>query len=131
MAVTTISNQIRAGQIEVGLAVGIESMTAQCVYILASLGRFVTLTLRCSPDQGPAPGSCEIAAHKAASDARHFVWEDRLDRLSRITERLVESGVERAAEPLGEWATRLVEQLLDTLETELAQPLNDPGLEPQ
>lgn len=29
MAVTTIANQIRAGQIEIGLAVGSESMTAQ------------------------------------------------------------------------------------------------------
>ena len=29
MAVTTISNQIRAGQIEIGLAVGSESMSAQ------------------------------------------------------------------------------------------------------
>lgn len=31
MAVTAISNQIRAGQIEIGLAVGSESMTAQYV----------------------------------------------------------------------------------------------------
>jgi acetyl-CoA acyltransferase 1 len=32
MAVTAISNQIRAGQIEVGLAIGIESMTAKYVF---------------------------------------------------------------------------------------------------
>lgn len=31
MAVTTVSNQIRVGQIEIGLAVGVESMTAKCV----------------------------------------------------------------------------------------------------
>lgn len=31
MALTTISNQIRAGQIEIGLAVGSESMSAQYV----------------------------------------------------------------------------------------------------
>ena len=36
MAVTTISNQIRVGQIEVGLAIGVESMTAK-------YGRSVTL----------------------------------------------------------------------------------------
>lgn len=33
MAVTTISNQIRAGQIEVGLAVGSDSMSAQYVLL--------------------------------------------------------------------------------------------------
>jgi acetyl-CoA acyltransferase 1 len=32
MAVTTIANQIRGGQIEVGLAIGIESMTQKCGY---------------------------------------------------------------------------------------------------
>ena len=31
MAVTTIANQIRAGQIEIGLAIGSESMSSQCV----------------------------------------------------------------------------------------------------
>lgn len=29
MAITTIANQIRAGQIEIGLAVGVESMSAK------------------------------------------------------------------------------------------------------
>lgn len=42
--------------------------------LVASFSRFVGLTLYCvscrrSPDSGPAPGSCEINAHKAASDA--------------------------------------------------------------
>lgn len=31
MAVTSIANQIRAGQISVGLAVGVDSMTFKCV----------------------------------------------------------------------------------------------------
>jgi acetyl-CoA acyltransferase 1 len=31
MAVTSVANQIRAGQIEVGLAVGVESMSFKCV----------------------------------------------------------------------------------------------------
>ena len=31
MAVTTIANQIRAGQIEIGLAIGVESMSDKCV----------------------------------------------------------------------------------------------------
>ncbi|KAI5124146.1 hypothetical protein M0805_000956 [Coniferiporia weirii] len=49
MAVTTISNQIRAGQIEIGLAVGSESMSAH-------------------PDQGSPPLSEEIMAHNIAKD---------------------------------------------------------------
>ncbi|KAH8119951.1 thiolase [Phellopilus nigrolimitatus] len=49
MAVTTISNQIRAGQLEVGLAVGSESMSAH-------------------PDQGSPPLSEEIMAHGSAKD---------------------------------------------------------------
>lgn len=48
MAVTTISNQIRAGQIEVGLAVGMESMTQH-------------------PDRG-ATYSEEIMSHPVAKD---------------------------------------------------------------
>lgn len=36
MAVTTIANQIRAGQIEVGLAVGVESMSAKFVLLFTS-----------------------------------------------------------------------------------------------
>ncbi|KZV77703.1 thiolase [Peniophora sp. CONT] len=50
MALTTISNQIRAGQIEVGLAIGVESMTA-------------------NPDDGPNTASDEIKAHGPAADA--------------------------------------------------------------
>jgi len=48
MAVTTISNQIRAGQIEIGLAVGSESMSAH-------------------PDQGSPPMSDDIMAHSVAA----------------------------------------------------------------
>ncbi|KAI0320453.1 3-ketoacyl-CoA thiolase [Amylostereum chailletii] len=50
MAVTTIANQIRAGQIEIGLAVGVESMSA-------------------NPDNGPANASEEIQSHPVASDS--------------------------------------------------------------
>lgn len=32
MAITTISNQIKAGQIDIGIAVGAESMSAKCVF---------------------------------------------------------------------------------------------------
>lgn len=39
MALTTISNQIRAGQIEIGLAVGSESMSAQYVQNLERVFR--------------------------------------------------------------------------------------------
>ncbi|KAL4268100.1 thiolase-like superfamily protein [Pleurotus pulmonarius] len=49
MAVTTISNQIRAGQIDIGLAVGVESMSQ-------------------NPDNGGPVLSEEIAAHPAAAD---------------------------------------------------------------
>ncbi|EIN14047.1 thiolase [Punctularia strigosozonata HHB-11173 SS5] len=49
MSVTTISNQIRAGQIEIGLALGVESMTAH-------------------PDKPASPPSEEIAAHPVAKD---------------------------------------------------------------
>jgi acetyl-CoA acyltransferase 1 len=31
MATTTIANQIRTGQIEIGLAIGVESMSEKCV----------------------------------------------------------------------------------------------------
>ncbi|THH14362.1 hypothetical protein EW146_g5957 [Bondarzewia mesenterica] len=50
MAVTSIANQIRAGQISVGLAIGVESMSA-------------------NPDQGPDPASEEISCHPTASDS--------------------------------------------------------------
>lgn len=49
MALTTISNQIRAGQIDIGLAVGVESMSQ-------------------NPDNGGPVLSEEIAAHPAAAD---------------------------------------------------------------
>lgn len=49
MAVTAVANQIRAGQIEIGLAVGAESMSA-------------------NPDKG-SPSLCdEIMAHEIAKD---------------------------------------------------------------
>ncbi|OCH94702.1 thiolase [Obba rivulosa] len=49
MAVTDISNKIRAGQIQVGLALGVESMSQ-------------------NPDSGGPPPSEEIKAHPAARD---------------------------------------------------------------
>ncbi|KAL5495016.1 hypothetical protein ACEPAI_478 [Sanghuangporus weigelae] len=49
MAVTTVANQIRSGQIEIGLAVGSESMSF-------------------NPDQGASPLSQEIMAHPTAKD---------------------------------------------------------------
>jgi len=50
MAVTTIASEIRAGQIDVGLAVGVESMSW-------------------NPDVGPEGASDEVRACGAASDA--------------------------------------------------------------
>ena len=52
MAVTAVANQIRAGQIEIGLAVGVESMSAH-------------------PDKGAPPLSDDIMAHGVARDC---VW---------------------------------------------------------
>jgi len=49
MAVTAVANQIRAGQIEIGLAVGVESMSA-------------------NPDKGAPPLSKDIMAHGIARD---------------------------------------------------------------
>ncbi|KAF8745169.1 WD40 repeat-like protein, partial [Rhizoctonia solani] len=49
MAVTTVANQIRVGQIDIGLAVGVESMTA-------------------NPDSGSPKLSDEIMAHNTAKD---------------------------------------------------------------
>ncbi|KAG8917870.1 hypothetical protein FRC00_013119, partial [Tulasnella sp. 408] len=51
MAVTTVANQIKAGQIDVGLAVGVESMSA-------------------NPDMGAPPLSEEISAHSTAKDCK-------------------------------------------------------------
>ncbi|KAG8955452.1 hypothetical protein FRC04_008803 [Tulasnella sp. 424] len=51
MAVTTIANQIKAGQLDVGLAVGVESMSA-------------------NPDMGAPPLSEEISAHSTAKDCK-------------------------------------------------------------
>lgn len=52
MAVTAVANQIRAGQIEIGLAVGVESMTA-------------------NPDGGAPQLSDDIMAHDVAKDSVH------------------------------------------------------------
>ncbi|GJJ09854.1 hypothetical protein Clacol_004078 [Clathrus columnatus] len=49
MAVTAVANQIRAGQIDIGLAVGVESMSA-------------------NPDKGSPPLCDEIMAHETAKD---------------------------------------------------------------
>ncbi|KAL5639239.1 hypothetical protein ACGC1H_006669 [Rhizoctonia solani] len=49
MAITTVANQIRVGQIEIGLAVGVESMTA-------------------NPDSGSPKLSDDIMAHNTAKD---------------------------------------------------------------
>ncbi|THH33427.1 hypothetical protein EUX98_g733 [Antrodiella citrinella] len=49
MAVTDIANKIKAGQIQVGLAIGVESMSQD-------------------PDAGVPPASAEIQAHVAAQD---------------------------------------------------------------
>ncbi|KAG8891775.1 hypothetical protein FRC00_013121, partial [Tulasnella sp. 408] len=51
MAVTTVANQIKAGQIDVGLAVGVESMSA-------------------NPDMGAPHLSEEISAHSTAKDCK-------------------------------------------------------------
>lgn len=49
MAVTAVANQIRTGQIDIGLAVGVESMSA-------------------NPDNGSPPLCDEIMAHQVAKD---------------------------------------------------------------
>ncbi|KAG8893681.1 hypothetical protein FRB99_001808 [Tulasnella sp. 403] len=51
MAVTTVANQIKAGQIDVGLAVGVESMSA-------------------NPDMGAPEPSKEILTHAVAKDCK-------------------------------------------------------------
>jgi acetyl-CoA acyltransferase 1 len=52
MAVTAVANQIQAGQIEIGLAVGVESMSAH-------------------PDKGAPQFSDDILAHAVARDCVH------------------------------------------------------------
>jgi acetyl-CoA acetyltransferase family protein len=51
MAVTTIANQIRAGQIKIGLAIGVESMSQ-------------------NPDMGPPPASASITCCGPAADCQ-------------------------------------------------------------
>ncbi|KIJ68205.1 hypothetical protein HYDPIDRAFT_106356 [Hydnomerulius pinastri MD-312] len=52
MSVTVIANQIRSGQIEIGLAVGVESMSQ-------------------NPDKGAPPQSESVGANSAAKDCLH------------------------------------------------------------
>lgn len=65
MAVTDISNKIRVGQIDIGLAIGVESMSTK--YVHASLFKCLS-TQVCSPDRGGPPPSEEIQAHPVARD---------------------------------------------------------------
>ncbi|KDN42710.1 hypothetical protein RSAG8_06667, partial [Rhizoctonia solani AG-8 WAC10335] len=62
MAVTTVANQIRVGQIEIGLAVGVESMTTN-----PDSGSW-RVANGISPDSGSPKLSDDIMAHKAAKD---------------------------------------------------------------
>lgn len=75
MATSVISNQIRNGEIEVGLAMGYEHMTAKWVPFPFSIPfrLFETCLLRSSPsshsaDKGSAPLSEEMMAHPVAKD---------------------------------------------------------------
>lgn len=67
MATTTIANQIRAGQIEIGLAVGVESMSEKSV---SSFGRLSMMSeyLWHSPDNAGPVLSDEVGANTAARD---------------------------------------------------------------
>ena len=80
MAVTVIANQIRSGQIEIGLAVGVESMSQKYVGLpCASYCRFHSLPSESrhsrlfsfsddSPDKGAPPQSESIGINAAAKD---------------------------------------------------------------
>jgi len=67
MAVTTIANQIRCGQIDVGLAIGIESMSEKCVHPKWLLLYHSNIFFE-SPDKGAPTQAEEIAAHTSARD---------------------------------------------------------------
>jgi len=68
LATTTIASEIRAGQIDVGLAVGVECMSWKWVtrYLAMNLSR---ANFRVSPDAGPEAASEEIKACSPAADA--------------------------------------------------------------
>lgn len=68
---------------------------------------------------------CRDRLHEPPPRSWHPFRKDRLDRLGNVAERLVETTVERAAEPLGERSARGRDQLLDALEAELAQAVHD------
>lgn len=69
MAVTDISNKIRVGQIDIGLAIGAESMTHKCAVPFTEFCASSNKSIRaCSPDSGGPPPSAEIQAHPVARD---------------------------------------------------------------
>ena len=71
MAVNAISTQIRAGQIEIGLAVGIESMSAQYVtarnLALTGFTNPIFPLPANSPDKGPEPVSEDLLTSSSAN----------------------------------------------------------------
>jgi acetyl-CoA acyltransferase 1 len=67
MATTTIANQIRTGQIDIGLAVGIESMSEKCVNVIV-LFLIPVLIMTFSPDKGGPTQTAEIANNYPAKD---------------------------------------------------------------
>lgn len=69
MAITTIANQIKAGQIDIGLAVGVESMSAKLVLHLGPMCAPSDGNLH-SPDMGAPKPSEEILAHGTARDCK-------------------------------------------------------------
>jgi acetyl-CoA acyltransferase 1 len=68
MAITTIANQIRGGQIEIGLAVGVESMSSKYDLPPSSIFHFSYLLIRASPDNGGPSQSELIEVNPASRD---------------------------------------------------------------
>lgn len=72
MAVTTIANQIRSGQIEVGLAIGVENMSEKYIVILTYFDlpftHHIFSYVISSPDNGGPSQSELISQNAAASD---------------------------------------------------------------
>lgn len=69
MAVTTIANQVRSGQIEIGLAIGVESMSDK--YVLAIFGRrHLQSCSYASPDKGGPEFSELISCNPASNDCK-------------------------------------------------------------
>lgn len=72
MAVTVIANQIRAGQIEIGLAVGVESMSQKYVGLFSRPCRLPVLFFsNDSPDNGAPPQSESIGVNPTAKDCTY------------------------------------------------------------